>query len=198
MDFLELTKKRYSVKLFSGEKIKTKDLEKLKESIILAPSSFNLQPWKIKIIDDKKTLKKLQDASFGQPQIGSSSHLFVFCSYNNLQERKEELYNLVQNTMNIEKFENHKKIIDNFFKSQTKEELKRISERETFLALENLMLCATSLGYGSCPVGGFQPDKYKEILKIEDNLNPIVVCPVGTTADSPRNKIRFPKEKTFF
>ena len=36
-------------------------LTKLKEAIRLAPSSFNWQPWKIKIIDDKETLTKLTE-----------------------------------------------------------------------------------------------------------------------------------------
>lgn len=46
MDFLELSKKRFTAKKFdSSKKIPEDDIKKLKEILRLSPSSVNSQPW---------------------------------------------------------------------------------------------------------------------------------------------------------
>ena len=44
-------------------------------------------------------------------------------------------------------------------------------------AAQNLLLAATYLGLGACPVGAFDDEKIKEILKTE--FEPIYIIPVG-------------------
>lgn len=170
----------------------------MKEAIRFAPSSYNIQPWKIKIISDKETLLKLQEVSVNQAQIGTASHLFVFCAYENLNENKDKLLVNMKRKIPEEKLNLFKKMLEGFMQRFTKDEQSRLSERELFMPVENLMLSATDLGYGSCPVGGFEADKYKEILNISDNLKPIVVVPVGIPVDTPREKFRFDEEDIFF
>ena len=60
------------------------------------------------------------------------------------------------------------------------------------------MLSATSLGYASCPVGGFDKRKFKEILKLSSDLEPVLIVPVGYGADEPRVKIRLDNNDIFF
>ncbi len=45
-------------------------------------------------------------------------------------------------------------------------------------AAQNLLLAATYLGLGACPVGAFDDEKIKEILKTE--FEPIYIIPVGS------------------
>lgn len=46
MDFLELSKKRFTAKKFDpSKKIPEDDIKKLKEILRLSPSSVNSQPW---------------------------------------------------------------------------------------------------------------------------------------------------------
>ena len=91
MDVIEAINKRYSAKLFTGKKIPEEDILKLKEAIRFAPSWFNIQPWKIKVVEDKEMLSKLQQAAYGQKQVGTASHLFVFCSINNFDENNSKI-----------------------------------------------------------------------------------------------------------
>jgi len=198
MEFNEILKKRYATKLFTGEKISSKQLENLKESIRLTPSSFNLQPWKVKIIEDKGILKKLQTASWNQPQISTASHLFVFCYMKDLEENKNLLFNSLKDKMPEEKFNEFKKYIEDSFNNASKENLSLMSQREIFMSLENLMISATSQGFASCPMGGFDSKQYKEILNIPENLVPVVICPVGIAADEARPKFRFENKDIFF
>lgn len=198
MAVLDLLQKRYAVKSFNGEKIPEEDISKMKEAIRLTPSSFNWQPWKVKIVEDKETLEKLQVAAFNQPQIGTASHLFVFCSISDLKENNEKLLNKMKVFMDGEKFEVFKGITTGAVSRMDSESQKRMSEREVFAAMENLVLMATDLGYGSCPMGGFDAEKFKDILDLSEGVQPVVIVPVGISADKPRDKFRFSDEDIFF
>ncbi len=57
--------------------------------IRFAPSALNLQPWKVKVVTDEDTKKKLSAASMEQAQINSCSHLLVFCADTDLSGKAE-------------------------------------------------------------------------------------------------------------
>lgn len=44
-------------------------------------------------------------------------------------------------------------------------------------AAQNLLLCATYLGLGACPIGAFDDEKIKKLLEI--NYDPLYIIPVG-------------------
>ncbi len=44
-------------------------------------------------------------------------------------------------------------------------------------AAQNLLLCATYLGLGACPVGAFEDEKIKKLLEID--YEPLYIIPVG-------------------
>ena len=59
MDLIELMLKRRSVRKYSEEDIPKKDLEKILESALLAPTSRNRKPCNFLIVENRKTLEKL-------------------------------------------------------------------------------------------------------------------------------------------
>ncbi len=59
MNFLELAKKRYSVRSYTPEKVKQEDLEYILEAGRVAPSAVNYQPWQFLVIQEKKNLEGL-------------------------------------------------------------------------------------------------------------------------------------------
>lgn len=63
MDFLELTKNRYSVRSFSNKKVEKEKVLKILETIKFAPTAKNIQPIKVFYTDDDKTLKLLNTSS---------------------------------------------------------------------------------------------------------------------------------------
>src|SRR3989338_1034177 len=85
MEFIEIIRNRYATKKFDGRQVPEDRVAKLKEMIRLAPSSFNIQPWKIKVITDKETKEKLLPVSYNQPQVTTCSHLLVFCANTDIE-----------------------------------------------------------------------------------------------------------------
>ena len=52
--FLDLCKKRHSVRAFSEKRIKAEDLDYIMECVRLAPSAVNYQPWKFLRVKDSE------------------------------------------------------------------------------------------------------------------------------------------------
>ena len=57
--FAELIRNRRSVRRFTGEKIKSEDIELIIDAALLAPTSKNCRSWKFIIVEDKEMLKQL-------------------------------------------------------------------------------------------------------------------------------------------
>ncbi len=59
MDFIELAKKRYSVRSYSDKKVEKEILDKILEAGNIAPTAKNQQPQRIYVIEDAALLAKL-------------------------------------------------------------------------------------------------------------------------------------------
>src|SRR6188768_294249 len=70
---------RYAAKAYDkSKKVSAEDLEILEEAMLLAPSGFGIQPYKVLVIDDPAVREKLKPAAYNQPPITDASHLVVF------------------------------------------------------------------------------------------------------------------------
>lgn len=69
MSFLELAKKRYSVRKYKSKKVETEKLEMILEAARVAPTGANRQPQHLIVIQELEGFKKLNKAAntFGAP-----------------------------------------------------------------------------------------------------------------------------------
>jgi len=199
MEFKDIVKERYATKLFDGAKIPDEKIDELLEIIRLAPSALNMQPWKIKVVTDRKLKEELRPATFNQEQITSCSHLLVLCANTKVDELLEKNSRIMKDTGVSDEL--HDTRMD-----KAKGMIGRMSQEETlawakchaYLAMGNAVNGAKSLGFDSCPMAGFEPDEYSRILNLPEHLVPTVLCPLGYAADAPIPKMRFQKEDIFF
>ena len=61
---------------------------------------------------------------------------------------------------------------------------------DTTIALQNMILAAHSLGYGSCWIGSFDEEKVKELLHLPEEVKVICLTPVGVPAVQPEARPR--------
>jgi nitroreductase len=199
MELSDCVMQRYATKKFDGRSVPQEKINQLIELVRYAPSAINLQPWKIKVITDPKVKEQLRTASHDQQQITTCSHLLVFCAdtdYDDLILRLEAL--MKKNGVPAETVSFVIDMAKGFVNLMTPEQRAAWSQAQTYLALGNALNGAKSLGFDSCPMGGFNPKEYSRILKIPAHLVPVMLCPVGYAADKPMPKIRFPKEEIVF
>ncbi|MGN0343705.1 MAG: nitroreductase family protein [Lachnospiraceae bacterium] len=69
MDFLEIAKKRYSVRSYSDRKVETEKLEKILQAAHVAPTAANLQPIHLIAVQGREGLEKISKAAniYGAP-----------------------------------------------------------------------------------------------------------------------------------
>ena len=199
MEFKEVVRQRYATKKFDGKMIPQEKIEELLDIIRFAPSSLNLQPWKIKVISDPKIKETLKPATFGQEQVTTCSHLLVFCANTKVDELIEKADRMLRDgglpdELRTSRFNMAKTMTGNMSPEETVEWAKC----HAFLALGNAVNGAKSIGFDSCPMAGFDPAEYSRILNLPDHLIPTMICPLGYAADIPIPKTRFSKEDIFF
>ena len=198
MEFETIVEKRYATKTFEGRNIPEEKVGKLLEMIRYSASSFNIQPWKILVIIDKDTKKKLAPVSLNQPQIESCSHLLVFCANKDVLScinRLEKL--MIKNGAKSDGIKGYVDMMKNFEKGLTDEQKLSWAQRQAYIALGNALNGAKSLGFDSCPMEGFNPDEYSKILKLPQNIVPTALCPIGYASDAPKPKMRFDAKDVF-
>ena len=199
MQFAECVMQRYATKKFDRKKIPEKKVEELLDLVRFAPSALNLQPWKIRIVTGQKTKEVLRAVTNDQEQITSCSHLLVFCAdsdYDTLIKRLGVL--MKKNHVPDDIIGKVTGMAAMFANSMTKEQQAAWSQAQTYLALGNALNGAKSLGFDSCPMGGFDPKGYSKILKIPANLTPVMLCPIGYAADKQGPKFRYERDEIVF
>lgn len=190
MDFKTIVNSRYAVKKFDGRKLSGEKVQELLELVRLAPSSFNIQPWIIRVVDDQAMKEKLVAAAWNQPQVSTCSHLLVFCANTDIKGCIDQLEQQLSSGGND--VSAYVQMMRNFENNMTPEHKKAWAQRQVYLALGNALNGAKALGFDSCPMEGFDSKAFAEILAMPDHIVPTALCPIGYAADEPGPKTRFP------
>ena len=188
MNSIQNLKWRYAVKKFDSTRfLSQRQIDILKEAFNLTATSYGLQPIKLVIVNNKELQKKLVEHSYNQQQVVQASHLLVFCVDTHLNEKDVENYfdrvQKVRNTPDeiINPFRNYLKDV---ISDKSREELFSWAKNQAYLALGNLLTVCANEQIDSCPMEGFIPKKYDELLNLkEKNLTSVLVLPVGFRAD---------------
>ncbi|WP_373056977.1 NAD(P)H-dependent oxidoreductase [Zunongwangia sp. H14] len=197
---------RYATKKFdSTKKISSEDLEKLLKSIQLSASSYGMQPYEVLIIKDPEVRKKLQPEAFNQSQITEASHLIVFANLTSISEEHVDAYldNISKiREIQVEKLNGFKDMLANTVLQQSKEEQSAWAEKQTYIALGNLLSAAANYKIDVCPMEGFDAGKFDEILGLkEKGLSTAVIAAIGYRSEEDvaqhAKKVRKQKEELF-
>jgi nitroreductase len=206
MKLIENLNWRYATKSFDPDKKVSRDvLENLMEAIRLSVSSYGLQLYKVLIIENPEIRKELRKASWDQAQITDASHLFVFCNYTSDYDRLVDDY--IRKILDNQRGDREGPIkygqsIKSNIGNMTEAERSSWAEKQTYLALNNLLIACAELRIDACPMEGFDNDSYDAILGLNEmGLHASVIAPVGfRSADDHtqyRKKIRKTKEELF-
>ena len=201
---LESLQFRYATKKFdAGRKISPDVWVVLEQALVLAPSSFGLQPWKFLVIDDPALRAELATKSWGQSQVTDASHLVVFTTRTDMTEADVDRYMASLATTqdrSVESLGGYRTVIAGFAAAMTTEARHAWNMRQTYLALGQFMTSAAVLGIDTCPLEGMDPAGYDEVLGLTaSGYATSVACAAGYRsaedkyASSPKS--RFPLEE---
>lgn len=167
MDIIGVIKSRRSVRKFKiGVKIPKEDLMRILETAVYAPSAGNRQPWEFIIVEEEENKAKIAIAAYHQRWITEAPTIIVVCANEN---RSASRYGERGRTL--------------------------YCIQDTAAAIQNILLTAYAMGYGTCWVGAFNEEEVRRILSIPIGVRPIAIIPIGIPDEEPIAPPRIPIER---
>ncbi|MCY7366860.1 MAG: nitroreductase family protein [Chamaesiphon sp.] len=189
---------RRSIKNFKPDPIDPALLRQLLELTVAAPSSFNIQDWRIIVVQSPEQKAALGAACFNQPQILQAPVNLVFAADIKAGERdltpilEQGLQTGAWNEGTVGYF---KKAIPDFSVALG-DKAREYAIKDAIIAATHAMLAAESLGLSTCMMNGWSEDKVKAVIGAENDPDIAIalVLPIGYAAEPRKNPGRMPFE----
>jgi nitroreductase len=193
---------RRSIKTFKPDPIAPDLLKQLIELTVAAPSSYNIQAWRIILVQDEAKKAALAAASWNQPQVVQAPVTFVFATdlsvgtgdLTPVYEKGIETGAWTEATVNY-----FKTAIPQFY-STIGDQAREYGIKDALIAATHLMLAAESLGLSTCPMNGWIEEKVKVVVGLEGKPEVAIalLVPVGYAAEPRKNPGRLPLSYNVF
>jgi nitroreductase len=181
MSVIDAIYARRAVRSYVPQPVDKATIRILLDAAVHAPTAVHEEPWAFAIIQDKKLLNRLSD--FTKELVGKEAH-------SHLPEQRGHGFNLVKEP-DFNVFYNAGTLIVIYGKP-----LGAFVGADCWLAAENLMLAACSMGLGTCVIGfavaALNTPEWKKKLSVSAELTayaPVIVgIPSGETSSVPRKQ----------
>jgi nitroreductase len=155
--FIELAKKRYSVRAYHNKPVEEPLLLKILEAGSLAPSACNNQPLVVIVIRKDETKKELL-AVYERKWFADAPIILAMCCDHS--------------------------------QSWKRGDGKSYGDIDIAIAMDHITLAAAEAGLGTCWIGNFKALEARRVLKLPENIEPIIFTPLGYPASQPPVKKR--------
>jgi nitroreductase len=159
-DFMELVRKRRSVRSYAERPVEREKLEELAEALRLAPSASNQQPWRLIFVDEPRLREEVARSTFSP-----------LVNFNRFATGAPVLAVIV-----IEKA----RALNRLGAALKDREFPLI---DIGIAAAQLSLRATELGLGGCMLGWFDEGKIRRLLSIPAGKRVGLVLTLGYPAN---------------
>lgn len=181
---LEKLKWRYATKKMDPSKQVAPDkVERILESIRLAPTSSGLQPYEVIVVTNPEVREKIKPIAWNQSQITDGSHLLVFAAWDNYTaDRINLMFDLVnaERGSTSEGWENYRKMLLGTYVPRDPQVNFEHAARQAYIGLGLALTAAAFEGVDATPMEGFEPAKLDEILGLrERGLRSVAIMPLG-------------------
>ena len=176
MNVSEAIEARRSVKHYDPDHVMPEtDLAELIRLTKLAPSSFNMQNYRILVVRDPEIRQQIRAAAWDQPQVTDASVLFIMCAdlTSHLADPADYWTHAPVEIQNI-----LGPMIKPFYEGNDTL-IRDEAMRSAALSGMTLMLAAKDMGYDSCPMIGFDAAKVAELIHLPENYAIGFMIPVG-------------------
>ena len=183
MDTFDAIAGRRSVKHFDPKHRLSKDeITKLMEAAILSPTSFNMQNWRFVLVTDSALRQQIRAAAYNQAQVSEASLLIIMTAdllawkkdpQRYWRDAPKEVADAMVNMM-VPFHEGNEQL-------QRDEAIRSIG-----IAAQTIMLAAKAMGYDSCPMIGFDPDKVASLINLPGDHMIGMLITVGKAAKPAR------------
>lgn len=198
---------RYATKRFNTEKkISMTDWQTLERSLLLAPSSFGLQPWHFVVVSDSALRQSLRENSWEQPQVTDASHFLVLAARTSIDSSYVDGFiKRIAATRQIPeaRLDEYRGMIEGFIASlQAPGAVESWCSNQLYIALGMLLTTSAMLGIDACPLEGIDRSFYDKTLSLPAKgfATKVAVALGYRSSDdglASLEKVRLPAESVF-
>lgn len=175
-------------------KITTEELNEMLTIALRAPSSMNLQPTRMLVVQSEEAKEKIRPHLIGnQLQLDTASALIILATDTNKFISGIEIFNEAEKQGFIPKdvADRQRQIIGERHRSYQIDKTLNEGHLDAGLLAMQLMLVAKEYGYDTCPIAGFRKDTILSALDItDDNLYPVLIVSIGKAKEPGYNSYR--------
>ncbi len=163
MDFLELTRQRYSERFFDSTKmVEQEKIDRILEAARLSPTAANKQPQRLYVLKSKEALQKAQSASFSS--LYGAPVVILLC------------YDLDSVWHN-----QHETLLPDY----------NSGEQDCGIVATQMMYAAEEQGVHTIWIRGFDAGALQRVFELPANMIPAMMLPIGypsaNSAPSPKH-----------
>ncbi len=179
MEYSNVNQQRRAVNIFdSSVEIGKEEIEEIFQEASLAPSSFNLQPWRIIIALTPDIKARLQAAAFNQGKVTQASAVLVFFGNTRQYLESNDVFSdwVEKGYLEEEKVEETKQMAKNLYAGE--KEIGFVSRNVGLLAM-NFMLAAKDRGWDTHPMDGFDIEAVRKLFGLPEKYLPVMLVALG-------------------
>jgi len=194
--------RRRSVRHFEPAPVPDDVVERLLRLATSAPSSWNLQPWRIVVVRDPEQRARLAAACYHQPQVREAPVVFVFAiEIGGWRAAIDDVIRIASDAgaWTPEYVTGYRKYATGS-QEAIGESLREYDTKDALIAATHLALAAESFGLGSCFMNGYAEEQVKAVIGAEgrDDIGVSLVLPIGHPAQRGSDPGRLPLSRTVF
>jgi nitroreductase len=204
----QIIRERRATPHFDATPVDEQDLQQIIHAGLEAPSGYNLQPWRLVVVRDAETRKRLQQAAMGQPRVAEAPVIIVACGdpegwkSGDLDEmlRLGNQHGFPQSGNDAAR-----QAVTGLLGGKGGEaagirgDINVWLNRHVMIAFTTIMWMAEALGYDTAPMEGFFEDKVKQTLGIPERIRVVAMLAIGHRAgDDKKYGGRFDTAHTVF
>ncbi len=166
MDTFDAINWRRSVKHYDvNHKLTDDEIQRLLTAAIQSPTSFNMQNWRFVLVEDAELRQSIRKAAWDQAQVTEASLLIALTADLKAWHKSPERYwRDVSEDVAAKIVCMMRQFYEGNDRLQRDEAM-----RSCGLAGQTIMLAAKAMGYDSCPLIGFDPERVAELINLPED-----------------------------
>lgn len=202
-DFSDIIKGRRSVRQYDESiKISKEELNEIIAEASLAPSSANMQPWRVIVVNTPEGKNKLRPLMrFNTLQNDTSSAMLIILGDTQSYLNVEEIYDAAVQQGKMPQDVRDKQVpqIMSMYPELPKEIKTEVAKIDASLFSMQLMLVARAHGYDTNPMAGFEQDQIVKAFDLDDERYvPVMVLSIGKAEVEGYETVRLNSEQITF
>ncbi|HEU4456823.1 MAG TPA: nitroreductase family protein [Longimicrobium sp.] len=189
----EAAERRRSIRAYEPGPVPAEDLREILRVTSLAPSAFNLQPWRFVVVETPEVKDALASAAFNQRQVRSAPAVIVL--YTDMKDTLANVDEVLHPGMDAVRRAASRESILKPFAGKTEAEREAWGAEQGNIALGYLLLAAEAHGYQTSPMAGFDADAVKRVLGLPAHVRIPALVAIGRGAEEGFPHHRHPLER---